>query len=114
VPAKKFILQTNGLLIKDASIELLNKFDTILLSIDGVKEVTDMYRGNGVYDQVLGNAIWLKKRGFKGDLVARMTLTEDGDIYRDVIHLLSLKILIMCTGNLMLYGVKDGRILKAG
>jgi putative peptide-modifying radical SAM enzyme len=92
VPAKKFILQTNGLLIKDASIELLNKFDTILLSIDGVKEVTDMYRGNGVYDQVLENAIWLKKRGFKGDLVARMTLTEDGDIYRDAKHLFSLKI----------------------
>lgn len=92
VPAKKFILQTNGLLIKNAGIELLNHFDTILLSVDGVKEVTDMYRGSGVYDRVLENAIWLRKKGFKGDLVARMTLTEDGDVYRDVLHLISLNV----------------------
>ncbi len=92
VPAKKFILQTNGLLIKKVDVELLNNFDAILLSIDGVKEVTDKYRGKGVYDQVLENARWLKKIGFKGDLVARMTLTEEGDVYRDVLHLLSLKI----------------------
>lgn len=92
VPAKKFILQTNGLLIRKVDVELLNNFDAILLSIDGVKEVTDIHRGEGVYDQVLENARWLKKIGFRGDLVARMTLTEEGDVYRDVLHLLSLKI----------------------
>lgn len=92
VPAKKFILQTNGLLIKRVDVELLNNFDAIMLSIDGVKEVTDKYRGEGVYDQVLENARWIKKIGFRGDLVARMTLTEEGDVYRDVLHLLSLKI----------------------
>ncbi|MEM3573428.1 MAG: TIGR04084 family radical SAM/SPASM domain-containing protein [Nitrososphaeria archaeon] len=89
IPAKKFVLQTNGLLINDTEFELLNKFDVILLSIDGVKEITDMYRGKGVYDRILENARLLKKKGFKGDLVARMTLTEEGNIYRDVLHLLS-------------------------
>lgn len=92
IPAKKFVLQTNGLLIKDVEFELLNKFDAILLSIDGVKEVTDMYRGKGVYDKVLENAKLLRKKGFKGDLIARMTLTEEGNIYRDVVHLLSTRL----------------------
>lgn len=89
----KYVIQTNGLLVKTALPQKYwKKFDAVLLSIDGVEEVTDYYRGKGVYNAVLSAAKWLKSIGFKGDLIARMALSERGDIYRDVSHLLSLKL----------------------
>ena len=90
VPAKKFIIQTNGLLFKQFNYSFWNAFDTILLSIDGVREVTEFYRGVGVYDSVLNAAGALKSLGYNGDIVARMALSERGDVFRDVMHILSL------------------------
>ncbi|MGQ9780899.1 MAG: TIGR04084 family radical SAM/SPASM domain-containing protein [Nitrososphaeria archaeon] len=92
VPAKRFIIQTNGLLMKQFSPKFWANFRTILLSIDGVREVTDYYRGEGVYDKVLEAAKTLKAHGYRGDLVARMALAERGDVFRDVSHLLSLNL----------------------
>ncbi len=90
IEAKHFIMQTNGLLVPKLEPKLWRIFDTILLSIDGRKEITDTYRGKGVYNAVLRAARYLRKCGFKGDLIARMTITEDSDIYLDVTHLLEL------------------------
>jgi len=90
LPRAKFVMQTNGLLINALEPHYWGKFDTVLLSIDGVRELTDKYRGKGVYDRVIEAAKWLRRHGYKGDLIARMTVTEDSDIYRDVTHLLSL------------------------
>ncbi|RLE70527.1 MAG: putative peptide-modifying radical SAM/SPASM domain-containing protein, partial [Thermoprotei archaeon] len=64
----------------------------ILLSIDGVKEVTDYYRGAGVYDKVLKAARYLRSINVKADLIARMSVSEHTKLYRDVVHLLSLDI----------------------
>ena len=90
--AGRFVLQTNGLLLRLLDQELLDRLDTILVSIDGVEHVTDRYRGRGVYAKVLENVRDIRGRGYRGDLVARMTVTEDSDIYRDVRHLLDLKL----------------------
>ena len=90
--AERFVIQTNGLLLKLLDGETLRKLDTILVSIDGVEEVTDRWRGRGVYAKVIENVRGILSRGFRGDLVARMTVTEQSDIYRDVRHLLSLKL----------------------
>jgi len=92
VNAKHFVIQTNGLLVKQLPIEYWRRFDTILLSIDGIREVTDYYRGAGVYDRVIEAAKYLRSIGAKADLVARMTVSEKGSIYRDVTHLLSLNL----------------------
>ncbi len=86
----RYVIQTNGLLVRALDPEYWRRFDAVLLSIDGVREVTDLHRGRGVYDAVLSAARWLRSIGFGGDLVARMAATEDTDIYRDVTHLLSL------------------------
>jgi len=86
----RFVVQTNGTLMEALPKEYWLRFDTILLSIDGVPEVTDYYRGRGVYGAVLRAAARLREWGYRGDLVARMTLSELGDVYRDVLHLLSL------------------------
>lgn len=90
VPAKNFMLQTNGILIKRLEPEYLHKFHTILLSIDGSREVTDFYRGEGVYNAVTDALEYLKSIRYGGDVVARMTVSEKNDIYESVTHLLSL------------------------
>lgn len=85
-----YIIQTNGLLIDKLAADYWIRFDTVLISIDGVETLTDMHRGRGVYRRVLEAVRWLRNIGFKGDIVARMTVTEESDIWRDVTHLLSL------------------------
>ena len=88
--AAHYIIQTNGLLIDKLDDEILEKMDTILLSIDGRKNLTDRNRGLGTYDAVIKGAKLLRAKGFRGDLVARMAVTQDSDIYLDVTHLLNL------------------------
>ncbi|RLE66156.1 MAG: putative peptide-modifying radical SAM/SPASM domain-containing protein [Thermoprotei archaeon] len=92
IDAKHWVIQTNGLLIKKLEEKYWRKFDAILLSIDGVREVTDYYRGIGVYDKVLEAARYLKSISVEADLIARMTVSEQTRLYRDVVHLLSLDI----------------------
>ena len=87
-----YILQTNGLLLHKLDPELVKRFDAILVSIDGPRWLTDSNRGRGVYDAVIRNVKWLREIGYKGDLVARMTVTEESRIFRDVKHLLNLKL----------------------
>lgn len=87
-----YVLQTNGLLLDKLAPELLEVFDTILVSIDGVSSITDKYRGFGIYDKVVKNVRKILGMGYDGDIVARMTVNEDTDIYRDVHHLVELGI----------------------
>jgi len=91
IPANHFILQTNGLLLRKIKPRYLHKIDTILISIDGRREVTDYYRGKGVYDKVIDNLNWLRKINYQGDVIARMAVSGMTDIYKDVKHLIELK-----------------------
>ena len=86
----KYVIQTNGTLIHRLNVKYWRLFDAVLLSIDGTRDVTDYYRGRGVYEKVVEAAGWLRRTGFNGDLIARMAVSEESDIYRDVAHLLSL------------------------
>lgn len=75
--AEKFILQTNGTLLHKLDQEYLSGLDTILVSIDGDRDLTDYYRGNGVYEQVIRNLKQLRMRGFVGEIIARMTVGRE-------------------------------------
>ncbi|MEG9195049.1 MAG: TIGR04084 family radical SAM/SPASM domain-containing protein [Candidatus Methanoglobus sp.] len=88
IPAERFILQTNGILLDKVEKEYLGRFSTILVSFDGRRNVHNFYRGN--YEKVLENARTL--RSFDGELIARMTASLETDIYEDVLHILSLKV----------------------
>jgi putative peptide-modifying radical SAM enzyme len=91
VKARRFGIQTNGLLARRLPPEYWRRFDVVLLSIDGVEEVTDRYRGRGVYRSVVGTLRWLKDEVRCGcEVIARMAVGRASDIYRDVSHLLSL------------------------
>ncbi|MDG6904878.1 MAG: TIGR04084 family radical SAM/SPASM domain-containing protein [Nitrososphaerota archaeon] len=85
----RFILQTNGFFLDRLEVEYLQKFHTILASIDGTIEVTDSARGKGVGERILRNITLIKERGFKGDLVARMTVRKGTDVFDNVRYLLS-------------------------
>jgi len=86
----RHVIQTNGLLLDRIPREILDRLDAILVSLDGVRWITDLWRGHGVYDRVVGGVRRLREMGFAGDIVARMTVTFESDIYRDVTHLLEL------------------------
>ena len=91
VPAKAFMIQTNGTLLHRIKPEYIKRFHTILISIDGRPEITDYYRGKGTYQRALNGGIYARKNGFTGDLIARMTVSEKSDIYEEVLHLLNIK-----------------------
>ena len=88
----RLVIQSNGTLTRKLDPEYWLKFDSILLSVDGRKTVTDHYRGLRVYDSVIDSTKWLRSIGFRNDLIARMTVSELSDIYSDVKHLLSLNL----------------------
>jgi len=90
-PRARFMLQTNGLLLNRIPEDYAKQFHSILISIDGRESVTDGYRSKGVYQRVLENVRWLKKIGFRGDIVARMAVSQESDIYEEVSHLLHLR-----------------------
>ncbi len=89
----KFCLQTNGKLLNELPSEYLNRISKILISIDGEKERTDFNKGNGTYDLVLENIKIVRKKGFRGEIVARMTIAQNfPDVFEQVKYLISLKI----------------------
>lgn len=85
----RFVVQTNGQFLDRVEPECLSRLHSVLVSIDGTKEVTDRERGKGVYDRVTRNSALIRERGFRGDLVARMTVEEGTDIHQNVQHILA-------------------------
>jgi putative peptide-modifying radical SAM enzyme len=90
-PSARFMLQTNALLLNQIPPEYVRRFHSILVSIDGRKQVTDGYRSKGVYQRVLENVRWLDRIHYTGDVVARMAVSQQSDIYREVSHLINLR-----------------------
>jgi uncharacterized protein len=88
VKPKRFMIQTNGLLLDRLEPEYVNRLHTILVSVDGDEALTDYYRGKGTFRRVVNNLKLIKKNGFSGELIARMTVMEQTDIYKQVRWLL--------------------------
>jgi uncharacterized protein len=81
---RHFMIQTNGLLLDKLEQEYVNRFHTILVSLDGNEELTDYYRGCGTFRKVIENVKEIVRNGFRGELIARMTVMEQSDIFRQV------------------------------
>ena len=88
-PVQRFMMQTNGILLDRLPPEIVNRFVTLLVSLDGTRELTDTNRGTGVYDRVMENIRKIRADGYTGELIARMTVTERTDIVEAVHHLAS-------------------------
>lgn len=89
IETKQFMIQTNGLLLNKLEPKYINRFHTILVSIDGEEALTDHYRGKGTFRKVIDNLKLIEKNGFKGELIARMTIMEQTDIEKQVKWLLN-------------------------
>ena len=89
VAAKHFLLQTNGMLLDRLEPEYVNRLQTILVSIDGDEALTDFYRGKGTFRKVIENLKLIRRNGFGGELIARMTVMEQTDIYKQVTWLVN-------------------------
>jgi putative peptide-modifying radical SAM enzyme len=89
VKAKHFMMQTNGLLLHQLEPEYVNRFHTILVSLDGDEALTDYYRGKGTFRKVIDNLKVIRRNGFEGELIARMTVMEQTDIYKQVTWLVN-------------------------
>ena len=89
VGPKHFMIQTNGLLLDRLDPAYVNRFHTILVSVDGEEALTDYYRGKGTFRKVIDNLKLIKKNGFSGELIARVTVMEQTDIDRQIRWLLN-------------------------
>jgi putative peptide-modifying radical SAM enzyme len=88
VTPKHYMMQTNGLLLHTLEPKYVNRFHTLLVSIDGEKGLTDHYRGEGTYQKVINNLNLIKQNKYTGELIARMTVMEQTDIEKQVRYLL--------------------------
>ena len=92
----RFTLTTNGLLIDDEVIDFLNKeMSNVVLSLDGRREVHDLFRkdyaGNGSYERIVPKFKRLvEARGGK-DYYVRGTFTHNNvDFTNDILHMADL------------------------
>lgn len=88
VPAKAYMMQTNGLFLDKLEPEYSKRFHTVLVSLDGDEALTDHYRGRGTYRRVIENLKLFRSRGFRGEFIARMTVDPETDLRQAVRWLL--------------------------
>ncbi len=86
-PVSRFMIQTNGLLLNQLPSEIINRFETILVSIDGDEPLTDTGRGHGTYRRVMENIRAIHDGGYAGEIIARMTVHEETNIAAAVRYL---------------------------
>jgi len=88
---KFFMIQTNGIFLDKLDSAYVNRFHTILISIDGNESLTNHYRGKNVYKKIIDNLKLITRNNFQGELIARMTVMEKTDIFKQVRWLLENK-----------------------
>lgn len=87
-PVRRFMIQTNGTLLDRLGSDYINRMETVLVSLDGPRELTDQHRGAGTFDRVIRNVRTISAGGYRGELIARMTVTEGTDI-REAVRFLA-------------------------
>jgi radical SAM protein with 4Fe4S-binding SPASM domain len=87
-PAFRFQLQTNGTLLDNLPDNVLSNLSNILISIDGGEEITDGFRGRGIYRQVVKNSLAVRNR-MAGTFTARVTWSSEETSFEELDELAS-------------------------
>lgn len=87
-PTFRFQLQTNGTLLDNLPDHVLSNLSNILISIDGGEAITDGFRGQGVYRQVVKNSQKVRDR-MKGSFTARVTWSSEETSFEELDELAS-------------------------
>lgn len=82
-----YSIYTNGLLLDHIPQNIISKLNTILVAIDGDKTAHETYKPIGSYEKIINNVRKIKKF-FHGELIARITMEENTNIFKSVITLL--------------------------
>ena len=90
IKVKSFCMQTNGKLLNLLSKKYLKMFSKILVSLDGSKERTNFNRGEGTYEKVIENLKLIRKKGYDGEIVTRMTLSFS-DVFEQAMEIIKIK-----------------------
>jgi putative peptide-modifying radical SAM enzyme len=88
IPSARFVIQTNGLTLANLEPSYLDRFESIFVSLDGDEALTDHYRGRDTYRRVIANLNRARALGFRGEIVARMTVCEETQIDAQVLALI--------------------------
>lgn len=92
----RFTITTNGILLTDDKIDFINEeMSTVVLSLDGRKEINDKMRktkgGKGTYDQIIPKFKRLVERRNGKNYYIRGTFTRNNlDFAKDVMHIYNL------------------------
>ncbi len=86
-----FRMQTNGKLLHELPAKYTNRIGKILISIDGDEARTDHNKGKGSFDLIMKNIHFIRKHGYNGEIIARMTISEFPDLYEQVMNILDTK-----------------------
>jgi uncharacterized protein len=79
-PVHHFMIQTNGILLDRLDSQIINRFSTILVSIDGNEALNNTNRGPGTYRTIINNIKRIRQNGYNRELIARMTVNEGTEI----------------------------------
>ena len=82
-PTFRFQLQTNGTLLDNLPGNVLSKLSNVLISIDGGEAITDGFRGQGVYRQVVKNSQKVRDQ-MKGTFTARVTWSSEETSFEEL------------------------------
>ena len=86
----KFMLQTNGTLLKNLGEKYVKRLENVMFSIDGDEQTNDYFRGKGTYKKIIENVNWLRKINYKGEVLARMTVMEPNNFYDSAKYLMNI------------------------
>lgn len=75
-PLFRFQLQTNGINLFKIPLKVAENFSNVLISLDGKGEITNKYRGKGVYERIIAQIPEFIQK-IKGFLTARITWADD-------------------------------------
>lgn len=86
IPGIEFGLYTNGVLLDRIDPFILDNLTYLAVSVDGVEEVNDRYRGQGVYKTALENFRMIRPR-LNGQSLVSITITPECPVYDAVTNL---------------------------
>ena len=86
-PTYRFQLQTNGTLLHRLPDRILANLSNVLVSVDGGEQITDGFRGKGVYRRVLNKVDGIRTR-LGGSLTARVTWGSEQTSFEELDALL--------------------------
>ncbi len=81
-------LYTNGLLLDNIPLNILQSMNVIFVSVDGDKKSHDKHRGLGTYEKIINNLKTIKPK-IDGFILGRITVEEETNIFNSATNIMN-------------------------